>query len=359
MTTTEIELALCARVLGVDEGETPDVLVRAARLQSWALPALLLSMFEKEGHALGVGSSGELRRMKARRSRYAELLTEIEARTAVRVLKGPSISRHYPAGLLRPVGDLDLVVAEEAELWEVVRTAVDRYPHAAVHVSLLGHPRRHVFAEVVWPGEDPMLDREQAVEVCTAAFPGAQGPVRIRAELPEDELVTDLLAIAEERFQRPFGAKDVIDVAVLARIPLPDVDVVTVAEQWRLAPELLELFELTAKRAFLGGFGSLVDSLRAASEREQARRLAWTASTVGAEADRLTVALASGKPVGGLLLRDVRRDDLCEAEVHPFDGGALLVTPVGDYLLVDSAEVTQEQYDKGLTALALLDGAGR
>ncbi|WP_447007573.1 nucleotidyltransferase family protein [Saccharothrix isguenensis] len=357
-TATGIDLALFHRLLEVDDDETPDVLVRAARDHGWSFPALVLSAFAHEGMALGSGSSDELNRTKARRELYASALAELSARVPVNVLKGPSIARHYPDGLVRAVGDLDLVVADEATLWRAVRAVLELCPVESVGVSVYGHPEQHLIVGLSWPGADPLLDKEHLVELSTAAFPGDQGPVPVRAPQPEDPVTSDLLAVAEERFQRPFTVKDLVDVAALAPLVASGTDVVAAAEEWNLAPELLELLELAAPGIDLGGLADAVVPLRAAAERERERRLAWTPPEP--PEDPIAAALAAGGQVGGLLLREARRDDMARSRVHRYDGGVLLVTPVGDYLMVDQVEVTQEQYERALVELDVidLDGVG-
>ncbi|MCC8251533.1 nucleotidyltransferase family protein [Saccharothrix luteola] len=361
MTTTAAGLGidLFSRVLGADEDEPPDKLVRTARSQSWALPALLLSAYARDGRPLGSGSADELRRAKNRKQNYAALAAAL-AGTSARIVKGPSLARHYPEPLVRPVGDLDVVVPDEAELWRVVRTVLDNAPVETIDVSVFGYPEAHLLVQLEWPGEDPMLDVENAVEVCTAGFTGAQGPVRVRAELPAQPVVTDLLALAEERFQRGFKAKDVIDIAVLGQVAFSPADVVAAAERWQLAPELLELLDLAGDLVDLGLLGQTRQPLRAAAERELDRRENWSAPTIPPGADAMTTALVEGRSVGGLLLRETRRDtDPETTRLRRFGTSALLATPVGDYLLVDHPVVTPEQHADALAALAAMDGEDR
>lgn len=358
ITTAEIDLRLCARALDVDEDEAPDVLVHAARRRGWTLPMLLLSLYERDGYELGSGALDELRRARRRRGNYDRVVAALASSTSARVLKGPSLAGLYPPGVLRPVGDLDVVVAGEDELWRAVRAVQEAAPVAEVHVSLYGHPERHLLLQLTWPAEDALLDRHHSVELSTAAFAGGTGPVRVRAELPADPIVTDLLALAEERFQRPYGLKDAVDTAVLGGLPACAAvagDLVAAAEHWRVAPELLELLEFTAALTDLGCLGDLVEPLRVAAKREQARRDTWTAPSAPPGADAMTRALHEARPVGGLLLREPPAPR-GSSFVRTYPGGALLATPVGDYLLVDQQLVTQDQYDEAVRRLPLLDG---
>ncbi|MBB5801682.1 hypothetical protein F4560_001450 [Saccharothrix ecbatanensis] len=352
-TATGVDLALLHRLLDVDEDDTPDVLVRTARDHGWSFPALVLSAFARDGMALGSGSSDELNRTTTRRTLYAGVLAGLSARVPVNVLKGPSIARHYPDGLVRAVGDLDLVVADEEALWRAVRAVLELCPVEAVGVSVYGHPEQHLIIDLAWPGADPFLDKEHRVELSTAAFPGDQGSVPVRVPLPADPVTSDLLAVAEERFQRAFTAKDLVDVAVLAPLVRSGADVAAAAVEWNLAPELLELLELAAPETDLGGLADALPPLRDSAARERERRLAW--SSPEPPDDPIAAALAAGREVGGLLLREERRDDMTRSRVLRYDGGVVMETPVGDYLMVDHPEVTQEQYDRALAELDRVD----
>lgn len=354
---TVIDLNLLHRLLGVDDDETPDVLVRAARGEGWTLPELVLSVVEKNGRALDAAAADELRRARARHRRYVELLEEITAAISARVIKGPSLAARYPEGLVRPVGDLDLVVADEEAVWRAVRVVMDRHPIHDVHVSFFGHPQRHLNVVVAWPGEDSLLDKKHVVDICTAAYPGERGgPVQARAELPEDSFASDLLALCEERFQRPFGVKDFIDVAVLGLSETDRDQVVDAAAAWQLAPELRELLDLAAAHVDLGCLGPVRDALQAPAARELARRERFRRPEPAPGTEWMTSAFVDGRLVGGLLLRSVRRREEVTTAIHRYPDGALLRTPVGDYLLVDQPQVSEDQYERALAELALLDG---
>ncbi|MFI9842522.1 hypothetical protein ACIHFD_36190 [Nonomuraea sp. NPDC051941] len=361
MQEMRIDTDLLGRLLDVPENpeEGADwALVRAARVRSWSLPALPLSALENEGHQLGTGSRDELRRIRDRRGTYAGILVDvITAEPATRVIKGLALAELYPAGLVRPVGDLDLFVPDEAALWRVVGAVVARHPVQEIGVSLYGRTDRHMLVSLLWPAADPALEPSLKVEVCTAVFAGNRRDVGTRATVPEHPVIANLLAVAEERFQRPFEIKDVVDVIVADRHCTGLIDqIAAAAGQFHLAPELSELLDLTRRHAEIGPLGEVADSLHDAVVRERRRRREWTQPLVPTGVGEPARALMAGRPVGGLLLEEQRwHADMRESLLHPFDEGCLLRTPVGTYLLVDHEIVTHELYERALVELERLE----
>lgn len=356
-----VTLGLLQALLQVDEDARPRQLVAAARTQGWSLPVLVLSVLERDGHRLGSGSRDELARARARHRTYARVASRIAATAVGRVVKGSSIAGHYPRGLLRPVGDVDVILPDEGALWQAARAVLDLHAVQDVDVTLFGHPERHLLVTLSWAADDPYLDARMRIELCTAAYAGNLGTVGVRAVLPEDPLLGDLLALAEERFQRPFGTRDVVDVLVLGQsVPRPAGEVVAAADRYLLAPELTELLELALGHGDLGFLGAALEPLRERAGREQQRRSEWTVPTPGADLDPVGAVLAAGRPVGGLLLeRAPRVRDLRRAVIHHFAGGALFRTPLGDYLLTGRDTVGQAEYDSAMAELARLDDDNR
>ena len=353
-----ISTELLGALLGRPEDAPPWLLMIAARQEKYSLPPLVLSLFECEGVALGSGSSDELRRARRRHQTYLHLASAVRSELPARVMKGPSIASHYPAGLVRPVGDLDLVVPNEEALWRAVEIVLRHNRAAEVHVTLFGHPGWHVLVTLTWPADDPVLDPELKIEVCTAALAGDGGAVGIRPALPEHQALADLLALAEERFQRAFGVQDVVDVVVLDRADLPAVgEIVDTVEAYQLAPELVELLESAREHIGTGPLAKVATGLGEAATRERRRRGAWVRPTVEQDADWLEVAFASGKPVGGLLLRRTDPEPargLRRSVIDRFSAGAILRTLVGDYLLSSGSVVERSQYEAALVHLSQL-----
>ena len=346
--TASIELSTFYELLDVDEDEPLYELVSAARADGQSLVHLLLSVIDRDGIALGSGSQDELVRACDRDAEYRMIHSAVNKVTGVRVVKGPSLGRYYPDGLRRPVGDLDLVVADEEELWRAVHAVTESVAVERIEVSLFGPQRRHTMVELSWPAKDPLLDPYCSVDISTAAFAGDLKAVGCRPELPGNALIADLLSLAEERFQRPFTVKDIMDVLVLSGVDLPPArEIVKAADALQLAPELSELLVMVAEHVALGPLGDVIPWARDAADRETARRS--TAEAAG--------IIVDDPPLHGFLLqRAPWRNDLARAVLHGFAGGTLLRTPVGDYLLVSQEVVPQAQFHAAMTELSVLDG---
>ncbi|GAA2843839.1 hypothetical protein [Crossiella cryophila] len=350
--TPHIDLPLLHRLLGLPERETPRALLRAARAAARTLPHLVLSLAERDGLPLGTGSTDELRRARVRAETYRRFLGLVQAEAGVRVMKGPQLAQRYPADLLRPAGDLDLVAADEARLWLAARAVLAVRQVEDIDLTVFQHSgHRDVVIALAWPSEDPLLDRGYKIEISTMAFPGDGGAVPIRAALPADPWLADLLALAEERHQRDFHAKDVLDVLVLAGDAPPGETVAAAAAGLYLAPELAELLDYAAGFASLGPLAPTLERLRAPAAAELARRARWHPAEAGA-ADSVADRLATGRPVYGMPLRQVSgREDWPVAELREVAGSTVLATPVADLLLVTGELVDPEQFTSVLRAL--------
>ncbi|MEV6549594.1 nucleotidyltransferase family protein [Streptomyces sp. NPDC051597] len=334
-----IDLPLLYRLFDLSPDEDLRVLVRRARATREALVQLVFSVAERAGHRLGTGSADELRRARARAEGYRRLHTAIRAAHPVHVLKGPAISQHYPEGVLRPTGDLDLVVADERELWAVVRVVLDHQSVENLDYSVVDGERRHMMATLSWAPLDPLLDRDAKVDVGTAAYFGDGALLPVRSRPPADEVLTGLLAIAEERFQRAFHAVDALDVIVLSRVGPESVAAAeATVREFRLAPEVTELLAHAGRCAPLGPFEELRRRLEPAAEQERERRSAATAAP-------------PARVRYGMELRRAHRPDWRRAVEHHAGGDTLMLTPVGDYLLVESELVAPDRYEAALAAL--------
>jgi hypothetical protein len=346
-----VDLEALYDIFDVPEEAGPGALVAGARRQHPTLPHLILSAAEHCGTPMSDAALGELRRAQRRARLYRDTLDRIAAQVPVRALKGTTVARHYPEWLFRPQGDLDLLVDGEQDLWRVVRLLAED-ERVSVGVCVLGAPDRHTVAVVTWPGEDNLLDPDFRVEVVTAALVGDFEAVPIRVALPEDDLVASLLALAEERFQRPFHARDAIDLHVMGRAeaPMATAELAGIVEEYRLAPEALELVEFTADRVSPGWFGGLGTALESAAERELALRAAHPVPA--GPTVEVPLAVADGTLLQALPLRRVvDRGDWDVARTHVFGDNVLLLTPVGDYLLVTGELVEPERYEAALAEL--------
>ncbi|MET9255180.1 hypothetical protein ACGFZL_12995 [Streptomyces sp. NPDC048182] len=364
-TGTWLDFGLLARLLdAADETETPRALLRRARARSLTLPPLLLSALAARHEPLGSGSGDELRRARRRAAVYADI-SGWAAELGVRTLKGPSLARRYPEPLQRPVGDLDLVAPGEGVLWEVVRRLYARYPVDAVQLSVLrADDERQLLVGLYWPDEDPLLDRSLNVEITTFALAGDGAAVPSRVAVPADQGLADLLALADERFQREFGIKDWLDAALVLTAPSPPDPAALVrwAREYRIAPELLELVTQTGERTGLAPLlpGAALRGLRDTARRERERRARRTAGP-RRPATGVDGRYRAGLPVYGFALEEIRPREGGgrTAEWRTHAGAPVLRTPIGHFLLVGGASVAPEQYAAARAAITTTEESGR
>ncbi|MGV4988116.1 hypothetical protein ACVB8X_28720 [Streptomyces sp. NRAIS4] len=341
-------LDLLYELLDVDRDLAPRHLLRRARQEGAVVSTLVLSLAEREGVALGEGSRGELARMTRRCELYRELEAAVRAVPGARTVKGPSLNRYYPEGLLRSVGDLDVVVPDERTLWRVLAEVLDRQEAVEVLMTQLDEGgRRDLLVSVWWLGEDPMLDLDRGVEVTTFAYGGLpERGVPLRPELPAEQVHADVLAVAEERFQRDFTLKDVLDlVCVLTSPAAPDpAALARVATDYALAPELEELCLKAAGHPLLAPVvpAELPAGLREPARLERARRAA------------LGPLAGAPRRYGFQLTEPLRRGAGDAVEDHDVGGVLLRRTPVADLLLVTGELVDPADHEAALSALSAL-----
>jgi hypothetical protein len=352
--TSKIDLDLLYRLLDVEDHESLYWMLRVARIKHYSLPPFVLSVIEHEGHALGTGSGDELRRARQRFATYEHLLSILPL--GVRVLKGPSLARRYPGPLLRPVGDLDLVVTEQSLLWRIVEQVRALHP-AKVGVSMAQWSgRTHLVAELAWASADPLLDSYMKVDIFTCAYPGDLAAIPPCENPPASQWLADLLGIAEERIQRPFSIKDALDVLMLFEQPPPVAEIVAAVEDYRRAPETRELLDHARRLLDPPGVGPVIDRLATPAEREVMRRSSLAVPPPPEPGGSVRAHLAAGRFVHGLPLRQVDgRDDWHEVKVRHGQEATLLLTPVADYMLVTTEVVDPDDHAAGERELAKVD----
>lgn len=350
---------LLYELLGVDPEAGPAELLFRARGIHYQLPYLVLSAVAREGARMGVASRDELRRAHVRADRYVELGQQLAAEFGVRPVKGVQLAKYYPADLLRPQGDIDLVAADEPTLWNAVRRVVADNRVENIDVTVFGADPRHVMVTMFWPATDPLSDPWYKAEFCTAALTGDFERVPVRPALPDHDLAAVLIALAEEGLQRQFRARDVVDLLMLSTVDFAVDEVADLVDEYRLAPEAVAMLEFAGRHIPLGTLAPLTTALAGPAERERARRAAGEEEFPSPDGD-VAAKLASGFPLHGMFLRrTATRADWPVARVLPFEEGHLLLTPVADYLLTGQAVVTRKQYDAALAALSRWDGEQR
>lgn len=328
-----VSMTTAAGLLGVPPGypawRVADMARRARALPTW------LSAAEADGIDLTPAAKDLLDRERRRVAALHRTAEDMAAAHRVTVLKGLKIARHYPKGLLRQSGDVDLVAHDEEALWGCVQDLMERFAAVPQGVSVMRREgeRTHYGVALKWPAEEPYADKPMGADVTTCAFAGNFAGVPIRVEPPPDELLCGIFAVAEERFQRKYRLKDRLDLLVLAEAAEDEHGgalvelVVAEAEKQCLAPELARLIDQTDEWVSVS---PLWMDIRAALDvsGEKARRK-----------ERENYTLNFGLPLTG------HRTERAEID------GDLLTTPIGACLLVASPVLDQETIDTAIRRL--------
>jgi hypothetical protein len=209
-----VSMTTVERLLGVPPGYPPwrvaDMARRARALPTW------LSTAEARGIPLSPAAKDLLDRERRRVAILHETAELMAAAHAVTVLKGVRIARHLPEGMLRQSGDVDLVADDEAAMWACVQDLMGRFGAVPQGVSVMRGATTHYGVALKWPAEEPFLDKPMGADVTTCAFAGTFDGVPIRVAPPEDDDLCSVFAVAEERFQRKYRLKDLLDLLALA-----------------------------------------------------------------------------------------------------------------------------------------------
>lgn len=346
---TELTVALLYDLLDVDPDDGPRALVRAARRAVVTLPPLVFSLLEREGTALGPLARAELDLARRKAERYDELVADLPA--GARLVKGPLLAGLFPHGVRRPVGDVDVVAADEEAMWRVVRYVRERVPVSDMGYAVMdAGGRRHHVVTLEWPAEDELCDLMK-VEVATAAVTGDFGAVPPFTALPVNDLVAHLLVLAERGLSQDFGVRDAVDTIVLLANGLLESDeLLPAVVAAKLAPEVSGLFAHVREHTGDETLAHWEEQLAAPAKDELSRRSAHR-SEVDRECPDLEQRLSAGLPVFGMFLGWAAEPGRSAAtEFRRFDRGTLALTPEADYLLVGGALVDPELYDAALVA---------
>lgn len=309
---------------------------RAKALATW------LSARDLAGQQLTDGDRGYLDRMRRRVGTLHAVGEELAAGYGLRVLKGPRIAAYYPEGLLRQSGDVDLLTPDAASLWAAALDLRTRFGAVLQCLSLLedGPGPLHLGVSMKWPAEEPHMDKPMGADLNTCAFCGDLKTVPVRVLPPDDEDLCGLFSVAEERFQRKYRIKDLLDFTVLAEAAeqrLGDALVDTVcghADQLALAPELRSLAKKTGSWNGLSSrWRSVVEELRPLAREEKSLRVPGRPGLHRLRSGLLVNPVPSGEAE----LRIVRKDDL-----------ELAVTPLGICLLVDNPVISGDTWQRAV-----------
>jgi hypothetical protein len=320
---------LLAGPTGQPTWRVADRAIRAGILATW------LSSAVARGIEISDAAREYLDRQRRRVASLSAIGAELAGEYGVTVLKGPRIARYLPAPLLRQSGDVDLVAPDQRSLWACARHLVDRHHAVPQGVSVLDSGDGvHVGVALKWPAEEPHLDKPMGADITTFAFTGDLRGVPLRVAPPDEDDLCGLFAVAEERFQRRFRVKDLLDALALAdaleaRLGDRLVDVVCArAESLALAPELRQL--LRKADEWVPGtprWRGLIEALRPLAAREKARR----------RPDRPGLyRLRFGFPL------DDRPGPEAEVLIHHREQGDVASTPLGTCLLVERPVLTED-----------------
>jgi hypothetical protein len=238
---------------------------------------------------------------------------------------------------------VDLVAHDEDAMWSCVRDLVERFGAMPQGISVMRGETTHYGVALRWPAEEPYADKPMGADVTTCAFAGNFDGVPIRVEALDDDDLCAIFAVAEERFQRKFRLKDLLDLLVLAEVTedrfggqLPAL-LSAYAQELNLAPELAQLIAKADDWVPVSPLWTdMAEGLKPLAEKEKAARAGRRMHTLNY----------------GLPLNDRRSE---HALIQERAGGDILTTPIGTCLLVGSPVVDASDVAE---ALAFIEGMG-
>jgi hypothetical protein len=212
---------------GVPADADDEALLAAARSAKHKLHITVLSARESTGQSLSPEQKAELEAYRQRLERYRAAWTIVAgAAPHAQVVKGWTIGDHYPPGLLRSAGDLD-VVCRPDELWAAARALIDRgWELEALTLFPAGGRSRpsgdasswcQIALVVTRPGDCDLIDEPLDVELRTAdVATSIRVPAWRHSGASMPPAAANVLALAAERWERPFRTRDIYDLAILA-----------------------------------------------------------------------------------------------------------------------------------------------
>jgi len=209
---------------GVPADASDEALLTASRAARHKLHITVLSAREAAGQQLPPDQQAELAAYRDRLERYREAWSVVrDVAPHAQVVKGWTIGEHYPPGMLRAAGDLD-VVCPPGELWRAAAALIGRgwetealtlFPASAGSAPDVSD-WCHVLMEVSRPAGSDYIDEPYGVELRTAdVATSLRVPARRLHGPPLPLAAANVLALAAERWERPFRTRDVYDLAIL------------------------------------------------------------------------------------------------------------------------------------------------
>jgi len=325
--------------------------------------------------------AAELAAARERTERIRRLGEQVLAAVPqARAIKGLAVSDLYPAGLARLMSDLDLVVPDAAAVWRVAEAAATGTGAVVRAVSTFPVPepgRRGLMVGMRLPRRSS-LEHALLLDISTHVLVGNGTTVPARTWIGrpgELELAAHLLLIAAKPLERPYGLKQLLDGAVLAGAlgPAGTARARELAARLRVLPELRALFELAARHGLpvpvppVGAGAARLARIRraarfaAASRRRPLRASLQLLQHTELNDPELTRGLRRAWRAADrrLPVLSPAREEMYRFGLPVTVRGAtdrpVLRTPFGDYLLVTSAEVTEDWLDDGLVPAGVED----
>jgi hypothetical protein len=205
-------------IRGVPPSTSDDELLRHARRPRHKLGVTLLSAWAAEGRELSPAQREELTAQRARIEAYRQVWSDLRGvAPSAYLVKGPGVAAHYPPGILRAAGDLDVICHDPGQLWAAAgRLRSDGWSAGAFGVlARAGGDAVHFLVELrrpaTAPNTAPLAVGMSTVDVGTNLRAGPRW-------LPDptgSAIATNLVAITAERWERPFTSRDLIDLTLL------------------------------------------------------------------------------------------------------------------------------------------------
>ncbi|WP_159803274.1 hypothetical protein [Arthrobacter zhaoguopingii] len=329
--------------LGLSPTETPYQAFRVADALHQGVGVLYLSTVEERGYPiLSPAARALLDRQRHRLhvlDKYARLACEVAPSS--QIVKGATIRSLYKNPLCRSQTDVDLAFADPIDLWRAAARIRATDDFSDPDLTLMEGDPSQAYIAFERPAPDIFFEKPVLVELSATPFYGDGRHVSVRAAVPANPLETSLLAICEERFQRAFHLRDLIDAALLLEAleltaPGWATNQSDLLERYALAPELQELWGLAADTGLASVPPIWLDAARRAedSKRNQGRS--------PSRAPNLHGLLVDDAPQGGetpfLLERSGEKP--------------LLLTTVGTFLLTSTPEVSTDEVSRARAAVA-------